>query len=168
MQLIHLAADDPRLLSHALPVLLHLRPGLTSEALLEVATSPRGASFLLATRDDDTPLGVAGWRFVADTFTGRKLSVDDLVTDPSARSTGVGTALLTELDEVARRAGCSRLDLDSGVQRFDAHRFYLRERMDITAHHFSPRAQLSRRERDQSSGRTSVRAATRLESRRRR
>jgi hypothetical protein len=25
------------------------------------------------------------------------------------------------------------------VQRFDAHRFYLRERMAITSHHFSKR-----------------------------
>jgi hypothetical protein len=27
--------------------------------------------------------------------------------------------------------------LDSGVQRFGAHRFYLRRRMDITSHHFA-------------------------------
>jgi hypothetical protein len=29
------------------------------------------------------------------------------------------------------------LDLDSGVHRHDAHRFYLRERMLISAHHFT-------------------------------
>jgi hypothetical protein len=27
--------------------------------------------------------------------------------------------------------------LDSGVQRFGAHRFYLRRRMNITSHHFA-------------------------------
>ncbi|MGZ5001726.1 MAG: GNAT family N-acetyltransferase, partial [Chthoniobacterales bacterium] len=27
--------------------------------------------------------------------------------------------------------------LDSGVQRFDAHRFYLMKRMKISSHHFS-------------------------------
>jgi hypothetical protein len=31
------------------------------------------------------------------------------------------------------------LDLDSGVQRHDAHRFYLRERMHISSHHFTKR-----------------------------
>ena len=31
----------------------------------------------------------------------------------------------------------SLIDLDSGVQRHDAHRFYLRERMAITSHHFA-------------------------------
>jgi hypothetical protein len=29
------------------------------------------------------------------------------------------------------------LHLDSGVQRFAAHRFYLARRMDITCHHFA-------------------------------
>ncbi len=30
-----------------------------------------------------------------------------------------------------------QLTLDSGVQRFAAHRLYLRQRMDITSHHFT-------------------------------
>jgi hypothetical protein len=37
----------------------------------------------------------------------------------------------------ARATGCAKLELDSGVQRFDAHRFYLRKRMIISSHHFS-------------------------------
>ena len=34
------------------------------------------------------------------------------------------------------------LDLDSGVQRFPAHRFYLGQGMAITAHHFALDVQL--------------------------
>jgi len=30
-----------------------------------------------------------------------------------------------------------QLHLDSGVQRFSAHRFYLSKRMEISSHHFS-------------------------------
>jgi hypothetical protein len=44
--------------------------------------------------------------------------------------------LLGELEQRARDAGCSCIDLDSGVQRADAHRFYLRERMAIAGYHF--------------------------------
>jgi len=33
--------------------------------------------------------------------------------------------------------GCKNLELDSGVQRFDAHRFYLLKRMNISSYHFS-------------------------------
>ena len=69
----------------------------------------------------------------------RKLYVDDLVTSSASRSTGVGAALLAELEQRAVDAGCSALELDSGVQRWDAHRFYFRERFAITGHHFGKR-----------------------------
>jgi GNAT superfamily N-acetyltransferase len=69
----------------------------------------------------------------------RKLTVDDLVTTADGRSNGVGRALLRDLERRAREAGCTLLDLDSGVHRHDAHRFYLRERFVIAAHHFDRR-----------------------------
>jgi GNAT superfamily N-acetyltransferase len=84
-------------------------------------------------------VAVAGWRLVANTSAIRKLYVDDLSTAASDRSRGYGRMLLNELRERAVAAGCHSLELDSGVQRFDAHRFYLRERMNITAHHFDLR-----------------------------
>jgi hypothetical protein len=37
----------------------------------------------------------------------------------------------------AKARNCDQLHLDSGVQRFGAHRFYLASRMDIIAHHFT-------------------------------
>jgi GNAT superfamily N-acetyltransferase len=79
---------------------------------------------------------VAGWRIVATTFCGRKLTIDDLVVNDAARSQGVGRALLAELQERARAADCHMLDLDSATDRADAHRFYMRERMSIGAFHF--------------------------------
>jgi GNAT superfamily N-acetyltransferase len=79
---------------------------------------------------------VAGWRLLASTHPIRKLYVDDLVTAGTARSGGVGHALLAELERRARAAGCTVLDLDSGVHRRDAHRFYFRERMSISSYHF--------------------------------
>jgi GNAT superfamily N-acetyltransferase len=64
------------------------------------------------------------------------LYVDDLVMDEAARSSGYGKRLLHWLVQRARDEGCQTLELDSGVQRFDAHRFYLTERMFISSHHF--------------------------------
>jgi len=40
------------------------------------------------------------------------------------------------LEAVAREDGCGQLHLDSGVQRFDAHRFYFTRGMAIRSHHF--------------------------------
>ena len=139
MELGDLERGDDRW-AQALPVLQELRPHLTAQMLDQVLAegAPQGLRFLAAL-DGERCLGIAGWRVIATTSTGRKLYVDDLVTAPAARSTGVGAALLHELEQRARAAGCAVLDLDSGVQRHGAHRFYLRERMDITSHHFAKR-----------------------------
>ena len=36
----------------------------------------------------------------------------------------------------ARGQSCDNFELDSGVQRAAAHRFYFRERMHVAAYHF--------------------------------
>jgi GNAT superfamily N-acetyltransferase len=79
---------------------------------------------------------VAGFRLIENLASGRVLYVDDLVTDSESRSHGWGQQMLDWLITQARAAGCDTLELDSGVQRFSAHRFYLRNRMDISSHHF--------------------------------
>lgn len=129
---------DARLVQDLLPVLRELRPNLTADTLTAVYAEghPQGLRFLAA-YDGDRCVGVAGWRILALTFAIRKLYVDDLVTTGDGRSRGVGHALLTELEARARERDCTVLDLDSGVQRHDAHRFYFRERMHISSHHFT-------------------------------
>jgi GNAT superfamily N-acetyltransferase len=62
--------------------------------------------------------------------------VDDLVTHDADCSRGFGAALFDWLVDYAKTNGCGHLTLDSGVQRFAAHRFYLNRGMDITSHHF--------------------------------
>ena len=85
---------------------------------------------------DDHIRSVAGFRILNLLFSGRTLYIDDLVTRDSDRSLGYGAALFEWLVEYARENGCDYLTLDSGVQRFAAHRFYLKRGMDITSHHF--------------------------------
>jgi GNAT superfamily N-acetyltransferase len=140
VHLTDLGPDDPRW-DAAFPVLHELRPHLTTTSFRAVHEegTPQGLRFLAAFADDGACLGVAGWRVMAMTVAGRKLYVDDLVTTSARRNTGVGRALLAELERRAVDAGCSVLELDSGVQRHDAHRFYFRERMHISSHHFTKR-----------------------------
>jgi hypothetical protein len=83
--------------------------------------------------------GVAVYRIYENTFNGRQLYVDDLVTDAKRRSTGVGRALLTHLERKARAANLDNLALDSGTQRQQAHKFYFREGMVVTSFHFGKR-----------------------------
>jgi GNAT superfamily N-acetyltransferase len=137
LRMVDMEPGDHRLPADVLPVLRELRPHLTAESFAAVYADghPQGLRFTAA-YDGDACVGVAGWRILACTAAIRKLYVDDLVTTASQRSAGVGRALLAELEGRARAGGCTLLDLDSAVHRYEAHRFYLRERMAITAHHF--------------------------------
>jgi GNAT superfamily N-acetyltransferase len=80
---------------------------------------------------------VAGFWVRENLAWGRHLYLDDLVTASTQRSNNFGGALFDWLVEQARAQHCQALHLDSGVQRFAAHRFYLRRRMDIVGHHFA-------------------------------
>ncbi|MBF4135901.1 GNAT family N-acetyltransferase [Streptomyces albidoflavus] len=139
MNIIDLAPGDPRLTTDALPVLTELRPHLTPRLLEDVYATghPQGLRFTALYDIAGRCVAVAGWRVIANTSAIRKLYVDDLVTAEAARSTGAGRELVAYLEDRARELDCRVLDLDSGTQRTDAHRFYLRERFSIRAFHFS-------------------------------
>ena len=95
-----------------------------------------GARMCVAVEGADVT-GVAVYRAYENTFHGKQLYVDDLVTDESRRSLGVGGALLGHLEQKARAAGFDSLTLDSGTQRLQAHKFYFREGMAVTSFHFT-------------------------------
>lgn len=119
-------------------VMQQLRPALEAdEYLSRVRALERITGYrLVCLRKDGQVAAVAGFRLTASLAWGYFVYVDDLVCDDRRRSSGFGSALIDWIADYAGRHGCKELHLDSGVQRFDAHRFYLRERMDITCHHF--------------------------------
>jgi len=120
------------------PVIYELRPHLELEPFVEQVERQKKEGYRLAFLEDaDAVQACAGFRIVEHLAWGRTLYIDDLVTNSSTRSRGHGHALIAWLKARAWEAGCAQLHLDSGVQRFAAHRFYLRERMDIIAHHFA-------------------------------
>jgi ribosomal protein S18 acetylase RimI-like enzyme len=57
---------------------------------------------------------------------GRRCWVEDLAVDPERRSQGVGGALLDGAEEWARERRATHLELDTGLDRTDAQRFYER------------------------------------------
>ena len=63
----------------------------------------------------------------------------DIKTASALAYTGVQVVsprMLEWLRSTARAEGCSAIDLDSGVQRHRAHRFYFDQGMYIACHHF--------------------------------
>lgn len=63
---------------------------------------------------------------------GRRAWVEDLAVAAGQRSGGIGAALLRSAREWSRQRGATHLELDSGIRRTDAHRFYERERPSWT------------------------------------
>ena len=133
---VRLARSDEEI-CRCLPVMKELRTALMeSEFVAQVRRIEQGGFRLAYAEGGGVVKAVAGFRIMQNLASGKFLYVDDLVTDSRERSRGYGHQLFDWLVEHARSNGCEALTLDSGVQRFGAHRFYLRNRMDITSHHF--------------------------------
>jgi GNAT superfamily N-acetyltransferase len=120
-------------------VMRELRTQLASrEELVERVQRQQKEGYRLVYLEADGAVrAAAGYRIYNLLFCGRTLYVDDLVTHDEDRSRGFGSQLFDWLVAEARRENCAEFTLDSGVHRFDAHRFYLRKRMKIAAHHFT-------------------------------
>ncbi len=133
---ISLATSDAEIAA-CFPVMHELRPKpIESDFVARVRRQQKDGYQILRVLGAGGPVAVAGFRRTEGLAWGRYVYVDDLATLASERSRGHGKRLIAWLIAYAREHGCVQLHLDSGVQRFAAHRFYLREGMSITAHHF--------------------------------
>ena len=131
-------AEDRDSLSGCHPVMVQLRPHLTTDDFVTQSLRQMQDGYRLARAEvAGKVVALAGYRIMENLAWGRFLYVDDLVTAEGARSHGVGAAIFDFLVRTAREAGCAELHLDSGVQRFGAHRFYFAQRMAITSYHFA-------------------------------
>ena len=137
MPRFQLAGTDAEIL-RCFPVIAELRPQLVEAQFVGRVRRQQGESgYRIAFVEEGGVKSVAGFRIAEFLAWGKALYVDDLVSTAADRSKGHGKLLLDWLVARARAADCAQFHLDSGVQRFEAHRFYLRERMIISAHHFS-------------------------------
>ncbi len=130
-------ANSDEEITACFPVMHQLRPHLTTDGFLARVRSQEPGGYRLAyVEANGRPVAVAGFRILETLVSGRFLNVDDLVTLDTERSKGHGAQLLRWLLDQAQVEGCRGLELDSGVQRKDAHRFYEREGLKVRAYHF--------------------------------
>ena len=119
-------------------VMSQLRPHIKREDFLpRVRRQMNDFDYGLVYLRDDHVRAVAGIRISEWLHGGKYLEIDDLVADDGERSKGYGGQLFDWIIEYAKSKNCDHVRLLSGVQRFDAHRFYLRKRMNIEAHYFT-------------------------------
>jgi GNAT superfamily N-acetyltransferase len=128
---------DHQRLADIYPVLHELRTELSESAFRDLYSRayPEGYR-VVGLFDEGECRAVAGYHLSHGFLHDRFMYIDDLVTADRWRSKGYGRALNDHLLERARESGCSNVQLDSGTQRVDAHRFYFREDYVISSFHF--------------------------------
>src|SRR5687767_10759507 len=124
-------------IANSFPLMSELRRHLDAAAFTAAVARMQKQGYQLAGLFDPDLRALAGYRFFEMLAMGTVLYVDDLVTAAKHRSKGYGGQLLDWLLAEAKRHGCAYLELDSGVKRLDAHRFYERHGMQKAAFHFS-------------------------------
>ncbi len=113
-------------IQEAFPILQELRSNLDREELKALYKQMQEEGYQLFGRYvNDDLVAVAGVTIMTNFYLGRHAFVFDLVTTADHRSEGHGKRLLNHIHDWARNQGCTAIELESGLWREDAHRFYL-------------------------------------------
>ena len=125
-----------------LPVLINLIGSMNTDMPQEllrdrICTGLHNATTFLGIFSDEECAGVVGYWFSDFVYCGLHLYVDSFVIAEKFRSAGFGKKLLDHIEDVARRAGCSRVLLDAYLKNTRAHAFYQREGYEIIGYHFN-------------------------------
>lgn len=110
--------------------------GQAAADLRELMGDPR-AQVLVAEQDGALAGFCTVYLDIRSVRFGQRAWVEDLAVHPQRRSQGAGKLLLDAAKAWARRNGATHLELDSGLARADAHRFYDRERPSSKSLSFS-------------------------------
>lgn len=82
--------------------------------------------FLLVFEDDATKqvLGYVHAELYLETYEDVMFNILALAVDRAAQKMGIGSQLMTKIEELAKTQGISQIRLNSGEERLGAHRFY--------------------------------------------
>jgi GNAT superfamily N-acetyltransferase len=111
-------------------IMKQLRPQLTPENYYSDVSSliTEEKYRLFAAYDDENHcLGVVGFQQQNRLSLGKIIYIADLVIDEKYRSQGVGARLLEFVKQEAGRLNVDAIVLDSGLQRKQAHEFYMKQ-----------------------------------------
>ncbi len=118
-------------------VINNLRPNISHENILDVFQKMERENYqIIFIEDNNKPVSFAGFRYITHFYAGNIIYIDDLNTLPNHRGKGYAGKLLDHIFEIARAKKLDALHLDSGHQRFEAHRLYLNKGFIIGSHHF--------------------------------
>ena len=96
------------------------------KGLSEIISNPHLGAILVA-RDGSNILAMVNLLFTVSTAIGERVAIlEDMVAAPTARNTGIGSALLSYAIEFAKSCGIQRITLLTDRENQAAQRFYSR------------------------------------------
>ncbi len=126
---------DKNELEAVFPIIRELRTQLSfSDFLFLYERAKQHDNYkIVAIYQENTCIGVMGYRILFDLVHGKHLYVDDLVTTQSMRSKGIGKQLLKFAEEEAKNLECRSLRLCTGIENESGKKFYEREGWKLKA-----------------------------------
>jgi len=135
--MIKLAKNDNEI-TDCFHTLKQLRPELSEDSFVSLVRELMREGYQLAyLRDENKVVCVAGFKISNSLAVGKNLYIDDLSTLGGSQSKGYGAQMLNWLRSLAKKEGCKFLHLDSNVQRYLAHKFYLNQNLYIASYQFA-------------------------------
>lgn len=112
--------------TEAFPIMNQLRTHLNHKEYIALVAEAKEKDMykLFALYDQGDIVAVTGFKPMITLYYGRFVWVCDLVTDTRKRSKGYGEKLLSFVHEWTVEHNYNSVALSSGLQRYDAHRFY--------------------------------------------
>jgi hypothetical protein len=145
--------EHSMLISSAHRVYLDLHPQIGEDVpryLQEVLKSlKRNSSFIALALSSDGDLdhldqykppkvlGIANFRYIRTFNKGTRLHINDLNIATSSRHCGIGSALLTHLNAIAKSTACNYITLDASVNQIGAHQFCWKKKLLMEDFQFS-------------------------------
>ena len=131
-------ADTDEKIMKCREVILELRPHLIKEEFVSLIKKLQQDKLtMIFIGEEGNAVAAACFVEGVKLHRGKFIYIDDLSTMPAYRGKGLGTTLLDWIFGYAKKNNFEQVHLDSGVQRFDAHRLYLKYGFNITSHHFA-------------------------------
>lgn len=118
-------------------VFLELRPHLNDkdEFIERVIEQQKQGYQISAISEGTEVIACIGFRIISMLAWGKVLYVDDLIAKEKYRGRGYGKALLDYAAKLAKDRDCDQIHLDTGYNRYAAHKLYLNYGFELHCHH---------------------------------
>ena len=129
---------DPAQINSIIPLVLKLTNNKTTEAVLkqrfaEMVTQNYECS---AIYDGEKLIGIAGLWYSTRHYSGRSVELDHVYIDDSYRRKGLGKQFMKCIYDYVAQKGYQSVELNTYVQNYLSHKFYMNEGFEILGYHF--------------------------------